>query len=425
MKNPAMHSAPAPASIAIVGRGSAGMISAIAATRAGARVLLLERLGRIGKKLLTTGNGRCNLTNLAGGDPTHYHGREPSFPAPVLAAFPPERSLAFFADLGIVPRIEDGGQVYPWSNQAAAVLDVLRLELERLAVPVHTDFPVTAIERRGRRFHLRSANGATVLAERVILACGGCASPFLGSDGSGYALARGLGHSLVPPFPVLVPLKLASPRLGTVQGLKWTGGATILDGQVPVHREEGEFLFTAYGISGPAIFRLGRCAGDLLAAGKPPTLHLDLFPETTPEQLAARLLERRSSHPERSLETGFTGMLPRRLAAALLRDTGLDPRLPAESLSPAAVRRLVAGLKGWSFPVTGTMGWDLAQVTAGGIDSSGVDPLTLESRRVPGLYFAGEILDVDGDCGGFNLQWAWASGTVAGQTAATAEGAPP
>lgn len=420
-----MNSEPEQTSIAIVGGGSAGMVSAIAASRAGARVLLLDRLGRIGKKLLATGNGRCNLTNLAAGDPLHYHGRNPSFPAPVLAAFPPERTLAFFADLGIVPRIEDGGQVYPWSNQAAAVLDVLRLELERRTIPVRTEFAVTAIERRGKRFLLRSASGATVLASRVILASGGCASPFLGSDGSGYALARSLGHALVPPFPVLVPLKLASPRLGTVQGLKWTGGATILDGRNSVHREEGEFLFTAYGISGPAIFRLGRSAGDLLATGKPPTLRLDLFPETSPEQLAARLRERRDNHPERSLEAGFTGMLPRRLAAALLRDTGLDPRFPAGSLSPDAASQLVARLKGWSFPVTGTMGWDQAQVTAGGVDSSGVDPLTLESRIVPGLYFAGEVLDVDGDCGGFNLQWAWASGTVAGQAAAGGGKDPP
>jgi len=420
-----MNSEPERTSIAIVGGGSAGMVAAIVAAQAGARVLLLERLGRIGKKLLATGNGRCNLTNLAAGDPLHYHGRDPSFPVPALAAFPPERTLAFFADLGIVPRIEDGGQVYPWSNQAAAVLDVLRLELERRAIPVRTEFAVTAIERRGRRFQLRSASGATVLASRVILTSGGCASPFLGSDGSGYALARNLGHALVPPFPVLVPLKLASPRLGTVQGLKWTGGATILDGRDPVHREEGEFLFTAYGISGPAIFRLGRSAGDLLATGKPPTLQLDLFPETSPEQLAARLLERRDNHPERSLEAGFTGMLPRRLAAALLRDSGLDPRLPAGSLSPDTASRLASGLKGWSFPVTGTMGWDQAQVTAGGVDSSGVDPLTLESRIVPDLYFAGEVLDVDGDCGGFNLQWAWASGTVAGQAAAKAGKGPP
>ncbi len=301
------------------------------------------------------------------------------------------------------------------------MLDVLRLELERLAVPLRTGFTVAAIEPAEAGFLVRSDTGIVVRAEQVILATGGCASPFLGSDGSGFDLARRLGHDIVPPFPVLVPLKLTSPRLGTVQGLKWSGRASIFDQRAEVRSEEGEFLFTAYGISGPVIFRLGRAVGDLLATGRSPTLHLDLFPETPTESIQARLAERRKKHPERSLEDGLVGLLPRRLAAAVLRDQGLDLRSPFGSLDDGGVVVLAALLKQWVFPISGTLGWDQAQVTAGGVATRDVDPGTLESCLVPGLYFAGEVLDVDGDCGGFNLQWAWASATVAA-TAASRRG---
>ena len=264
--------------VIIVGGGASGMVAAIAARRGGAEATLLERNPRIGKKLLATGNGRCNFTNLYA-DARHYHGANPKFVYSALSQFGVAETIAFFRQLGIDHKVEDCGKVFPMSDQASSVLDVLRYELEDLGVAVRCDARVREIRRDAGVFRLQLADGSTVSGDRVILAAGGKAMPATGSDGSGFELARQLGHTVVDPFPALVQLKLEGDFFKQVEGLKFAGTAEILreqgeSGFRMVARDRGEILFTSYGVSGPPILQISRKAGELLQAGERPWLRL-------------------------------------------------------------------------------------------------------------------------------------------------------
>ena len=400
------------------------MVAAIAARRAGAEVTLLERNPRLGKKLLATGNGRCNFTNLYA-DVCHYHGANPKFVYSALSQFGVPETIAFFRQLGIDHKVEDCGKVFPMSDQASSVLDVLRYELEDLGVDVRCDVRVRGIRREAGIFHLQLADGSTVDGDRVILAAGGKAMPGSGSDGSGFELARQLGHAVVDPFPALVQLKLEGDFFKQVEGLKFTGTAEILREQGEgsfkmVARERGEVLFTSYGVSGPPILQISRKAGELLQAGERPWLRLVVFDSMTPEQVDWLLAERFRNMPRKTLEISLVGLISKRLIPVLLREAGVaDLRCRVASL-PGGEREKIAGiLTDWKLAIRGTMTWQNAQVTAGGLSTAEVDPRTMESRLVPGLYLCGEVLDIDGICGGYNLQWAWSSGFIAGSSAAS------
>jgi hypothetical protein len=397
--------------VIVVGGGAAGMVAAIAAARRGTPVEILERMPRVGKKLLATGNGRCNLAN-ARPDPSRFHGEDPSFPRAALAAFDLEATLRFFAGLGIEAREEEAGKIFPRSGQAAAVLDVLRHELARLGVRTHCEAAVSALEPRGGIWRARTAAGVHEGAA-LVLATGGRAAPQLGSNGSGYALAAALGHSIVDPFPALTRLRVRSPWLAHLKGLKVEGKVSL--GGVTA---AGEILFTGTGLSGPPVFDVSRRAGELLRRGREVRAVLDLCPDVAPAALSGLLLDRFSSRPGNSAEFALVGFLHKRLIVPALREAGIDPAGNADGVDGARVRALAALLHGWAFAVTGTDSWADAQVTAGGVATTEVNPATLESRLAPGLFLAGEVLDVDGDCGGFNLQWAWSSGHVAGTAAA-------
>jgi predicted Rossmann fold flavoprotein len=404
--------------VTVVGGGSSGMMAAVSAARAGAAVMLLERKDRVGKKLLATGNGRCNLTNTDG-SLSRFHGGDRAFIAGVLTRFPAASAIQFFEELGIACTLEGEGRVYPRSGQASAVLDVLRWELERLKVDVRTGYEVKRIAPADDGFSLALAAGGELAAGRLVEACGGSAAPQFGSDGSGQRLAAALGHRLVEPVAALVPLRLRADFLRKLKGVSFAGRGEVRCGDEVLRGEEGEFLFTDNGISGPPVLQLSRAAAVALQKKREPRIVLDLFPGTTLEQLDDALTIRFRRQGGKSLADGLVGLLNKRLIPVLLSAAGIDYQaLPCADVSQAARNALARLLKSWSLAIFGTMPWPEAQVTAGGVSLQDVNAETLESRLVPGLYFCGEVLDVDGDCGGFNLQWAWASGWLAGQSAA-------
>jgi hypothetical protein len=408
-----------PVRVAVVGGGAAGLTAALAARYCGAGVTVLERMDRVGKKILATGNGRCNMSNTDL-NITHYHGANPKFAYGALSRFGFHRTMEFFERLGIAWKVEEGGKVFPVSNQASSVLDVLRHELEIRGVKTLTGTEVKGISKSNGEFILRLGNGADLHFDRVIIATGGKAAPNLGSNGSGYALAEQMGHRIVEPFPALVQLRLASGFLKQISGIKFEYEAEILVRNKPVARAGGEILFTDYGISGPPILALSRTAGEYLARDEQVVLKLILINYMSREELEAFLINRLRQQAHKTLAFSFVGFINKRLVPVLLREAGIeDINKQAGQVTAGERNAILTILQDWRFEVTGTNTWTAAQVTAGGVDVKDVNRKTMESKLVPGLYFAGEVLDIDGDCGGYNLQWAWSSGYVAGESAAT------
>jgi len=359
----------------IIGAGASGLAAAITAAQAGSRVLVLERMPRAGKKILATGNGRCNISNRHAA--THdYHNKH--FAAPALQAFGAAECEAFFHALGLALWEDTEGRLYPRSNTAASVLDALRFGAQRAGVEIVCDEHAAQVVRTSDGF---AVNGKWH-AQRVIIATGGCAAPAHGSDGSGFALLQSLGHAIVPPKPALVQLRCKSPVLPSLKGLRVRAAAKLtLHGEV-LRATQGEILFTDDGLSGIAAMELSRDV-------QPGCLvELDLLPDYSHEQLDALLAQWQAI-----AELPLAGLLPKRVAEAVAK-SGQSPKKNA-------------------FPVVGTREFAHAQVTAGGADVREFDPHTLQSRLVPGLFACGEVLDVHGGCGGFNLHWAWASGQLA------------
>ncbi len=396
--------------VAVIGGGASGMMAALtAAEDRGNRVVLLERQQRLGRKLLATGNGRCNLTNT-GASPEHYHGRDASFPLPALEAFPPGETLCFFRSLGLLTAEEYGGRVYPLSNSANSVLDVLRLALDAAGVEQRCGESVRALRRKGKGFSLVT-DGGGLDADRVIVACGGCAGATLGGVKDGYELLRSLGHARTALHPALVQLTTAPEYPRALKGVRVQCSLRLARGGDVLAESRGELQFTEKGVSGPAVFDLSRAAA---TEGGPLTLHAALLP-LSEDELLALLRERRAAQGALAASELLTGMLHNRLGRMLVKYAGLTAATPLSELTEKDLRRVAAACRDFALPVTGTEGFDHAQVTAGGAQTAQFDPRTLESRLVPGLFACGEVLDVDGDCGGYNLQWAWASGRLAGR----------
>ena len=355
---------------------------------------------RVGRKLLATGNGTCNITNrdLA---PRHYHGGDPHFSKPALAAFTDRDTVAFFASIGVDCVAEPDGRMYPRSRQAGSVLDCLRMAAQEAGAVLHTDCPVTAIRPQKHGFVLDTPQGA-VTAHYVLVAAGGAASPSLGGGNDGYALLTALGHTRTPLFPTIVQLRTDTTFVKAVKGIRVDAGVTLTGGGKTA-RSAGEVLFTEYGLSGPAVMAISRLA------------------DLPPDKVAA-LVQQRRRFAAREAGDLLTGLLHKRVGQTLLRAAGISLSTPVGALTDDDAARVAALMKRWTLPVTGTQGLSAAQATAGGIDTRGFDPATLQSRLVPGLYAAGEVLDVDGDCGGYNLQWAWSSATAAARHIARTRG---
>lgn len=402
--------------VLVVGGGAAGMMAAISATNQGAEVVILERNNRVGKKILATGNGRCNYTNI-NLSISNYHGNNPKFAYSCISKFGVDKTLDFFEQLGITPAVEDNGKVFPLSFQSSSVLDVLRFELEDLGIEVLTDGFVTNIKKEDK-FQLTLMNGRKIYGDRVILATGGNAAPNTGSDGNGYTLAKNMGHSIVDVFPGLVQLKLEGNIFKQVDGVKFVGTAGLYRKNQLIKEDRGDILFTNYGISGPPILQLSRTALEYLNNSKDIELKVSIIDTKTEEELYDYLIYRFGFMAKKTIERGLIGLINKRLILPILKEIRIDKNKQIAHLSNEEVRRLSGILTDWRFNISGSKSFKDAQITAGGIDTNEIDSSTMESKLVEGLYFAGEIVDIDGDCGGFNLQWAWSSGYIAGENSA-------
>ena len=398
--------------IGIIGGGASGMIAALSACRnTENRVILFERQSRLGRKLMATGNGRCNLSNRAA-SAAHYHGRDPEFVVPCLERFGVEDTLAFFRELGLVTVTEPDGKIYPFSDQANSVSDVLRLALEASAAELRLGCEIRELRAEDGGFTAVWDGGEERL-DRVIVAAGGLAGHQLGGSEAGYELLKALGHRCTKLYPSLVQLRTDPTWVRSCKGVRAQAAATLLQGENVLAQETGEVQFTDFGVSGPCIFSLARaCAGrrGMLA------VVLDLCPCLDEREIIDHLTARRERFPELTLENYLTGLLHNRLGRTVLRERKLALTQTAASLTKNDIARIAAGIKAFRIDVLGPMDLSQAPVTAGGMTTDEFDPVTLESRLVPGLYATGEVLDIDGDCGGFNLQWAWSSGYTAGLT---------
>lgn len=405
--------------VIVIGGGAAGMLAAITARRQGAEVTTLERNPRVGKKILATGNGRCNFTNI-NADINYYHGNNPKFIFSPLAKFDVYSTIGFFEDLGIAHKVEDLGKVFPMSDQASSILDVLLYELEELGVKILCNSYVKAISGQEGRFTIDLDDGSTIYGDRIIIAAGGKAMPSSGSDGNGYTLAKGLGHSIVDIFPGLVQIMLEGSFFNQIQGVKFVGTAEILDGNKTLAQDRGDILFANYGLSGPPILQISRKAGEILQEGRYPILKISILDAMTKEEVSTLLEDRFKKAPGKTIEFSLVGLINKRLIPVLLKEANIQNlRTPVGNITVEERNRIADILTDWRFTIRGTRSWPSAQVTAGGVDTREIDPNTMESKLVKGLYFAGEIVDIDGQCGGFNLQWAWSSGYVAGYNAGT------
>lgn len=402
----------------VIGGGAAGMMAAITAASGGAAVTLLERNQKVGRKLYITGKGRCNVTNNCGPEEvlrsTPCNGK---FLYSCMERFPPAETMAFFEKLGVALKTERGNRVFPASDKAADIIDALLRELRRKRVEL--------VETRCTG--LLTGNGAIsgVTTERgdltcgaVILATGGVSYPLTGSTGDGYEMARAVGHTIVPPKGSLVPLTSDDPCCPRMQGLalKNTGVRVKNEKGKVVYQDQGELLFTHFGLSGPVILS---ASAHLRRFGQERyTVCLDLKPALNEEKLDARLLREFEENSNRDFINALGGLLPRAMVPVMAERTGIPPETKVHSITRQQRRRLLELLKCFPIELTGPRPVEEAIVTSGGVKVSEIDPKTMESRLVPGLFFAGEIIDVDAYTGGFNLQIAWATGHAAGQAAA-------
>lgn len=387
--------------VVIIGGGASGMMAAIQAARTGAAVTLLEHNEKPGKKILATGNGRCNLTNLVQ-EPSRYRSSQPDFPWKIITQYPLEDTLAFFSELGIYTK-DRNGWVYPYSDQAAGVAQVLELEARHQKVKIKTTEEVTDILREDGQYLVKTATWQYP-CDSVIISCGSSASNVEGSSTTGYELAEKLGHTVVKPLPSLCGIRGKDNYYAKWAGSRMDGRITLeIDGET-VGEEQGEILFTEYGISGIGVFQLSRYAVRGTDEGKIATYHLDLMPQLTKEGLVKLLLDRQQAGSYKNPQELLIGLLPRKMIDVLVKKT-YEPEKIAERL------------KDWQVPVKGAYALQQAQICSGGVDPRELTE-QLESRLHPGIYFTGEVIDVDGPCGGYNLQWAWSSGAVAGRAAA-------
>ena len=395
----------------VIGGGPAGMFAAIHAAKQGSKVLLLERNDRLGKKLLITGKGRCNVTNdCSAQEVLQNTPRNGRFLYSAMTAYPPEKVKQSFEDRGCALKTERGNRVFPVSDKAMSILECLQNELRRTHVTVKTARVKTILTEDGRAVGVQTQS-ETIRAGWVILATGGASYPTTGSTGDGYAMAQALGHTIIPAEGSLVPLKTEGDDCPDMQGLSLRNVAVKLvnaKGKV-LYKDFGELLFTHFGVSGPTVL-----SASAHLKGEGCRLILDLKPALEENKLDDRILRDLDMYQNRAMENALTDLLPRSMIPVVLRRLEIDPGMQANSLTRQKRRALVELLKAFSITITGKRPVAEAIITSGGVKVSEIDPKTMESKKVPGLYFAGEIIDCDAYTGGFNLQIAWATAYAAG-----------
>ena len=398
----------------VIGGGAAGMFAAIMAARQGAKVLLIEKNDRLGKKLLITGKGRCNVTNDCGAQEvlqnTPRNGR---FLYSAMTAFPPEKAMAFFRELGCELKTERGNRVFPVTDRAQTVLDALQNELRRLRVTVRTGRVRQILTEDGRAVGVKTID-ADFRSSWVILATGGASYPTTGSTGDGYTISEALGHTVTPREGSLVPLETLGEDCMDMQGLSLRNvGVKLVNAKGKVlYKDFGELLFTHFGVSGPTVL-----SASCHLKGDGCRLLIDLKPALEENKLDDRILRDLELYQNRSMENALTDLLPRSMIPVVLRRLDIDPQLQANSLTKGKRRELVQLLKQFPVEILGKRPVSEAIITSGGIKVSQIDPKTMESKVVPGLYFAGEVIDCDAYTGGFNLQIAWATAYAAAMAA--------
>ena len=398
--------------IGVVGGGASGMTAAIFAAISGAQVLVLEHTGRVGKKILSTGNGKCNFTNkkLSKDD---YNGNHPSFAEPVIAKFSQEAAIDFFESCGLYTISKRDGYLYPYSGQASAVLNILRYKMESLGVLVETDVHITQVKKeKSGKFTVWTAQDKFCF-DKLILACGGNAAPNTGSDGSGYNLAQMLGHSIVKPLPVLTYLKSRDVALKELAGVRHNAELSLYVEGACIQKESGELQLNKDNLSGIPVFQLSHKAIRALDRKKTVAVHVDFLPDMNIAQLKNRLENLVNLYGDFLVSDVLCGLVHKKVVGALMHREGISFDKKMRALSGMEQTKLVSRMKDWDFEITAYPGFEAAQATQGGVDVLEIDE-NMMSRKVEGLYFAGEMVDIDGRCGGYNLQWAWSSGYVAG-----------
>ena len=402
--------------IAIIGGGASGMMSALSAVKQSEKlnIAVFERLDRVGKKILATGNGRCNFSNI-NTSVSHYHGQVPDFADYPLKEFTVDDTVNFFNTLGVFPREERDGRLYPFSLQASAVLDCLRNELSRRNINVYTSRKIIDIKHKGSVFRLSDQDKNSYTAKSVIIAGGGCASPSLGSDGSAFDLLKSLGHRMEKTYPALVQLRTDTEGIKGLKGIKTEAKVSLIHGDRIITAKQGELLFTDYGISGPPVFDISV----ELTGKKNASVEIDFMPEYDEKAVFEILKHRTGVLSHLTAENYFVGLLNKRVGNLIARRAGIQKlSMSVSEFTEVLLWKLAANIKHYSLNITGTQGYDNAQVTAGGISVAEFDNKTMESKVISGIFACGEVLDIYGDCGGYNLQWAWSCGYVAGRECA-------
>lgn len=397
--------------IDIIGGGPAGMMAAIIAAGKGGRVRLWEKNGSLGRKLLATGNGRCNFTNQ-NISLDNYHGGDRILAGGILDNFGLESTLEFFEGLGLTYYADSRGRYFPRSNEAPSVLFCLEQEMERLGVEVNLRSEIVALARTADGWEVRQ-RGHSHKSDAVILACGGAASPQFGSTGQGYEMASKLSHAVVPPEPALVPVMLAGNWFHKLQGLRMDLRLTISRDGKTIFEIIDEGLFTHYGLSGPLALKASR-----MVTGPGLECRINFLPYINETEVITQLKARRETLASRLAKDFLIGLLPEKLGLTMMLQSSLNIDSSCREISEQQMQVLLINLCRWQVNVKGLRPFKEAQVTAGGVDCRQIFPESLMSKKAPGLFFCGEVLDVDGDTGGYNLQWCWSSGYAAGNVAA-------
>lgn len=401
--------------VVVVGGGASGLIAAIAAAREGADVTIIEQKEKLGKKILSTGNGKCNLTNEKM-QADCFRGDDTAIVESVLEQFGYEDTIRFFEELGVLFKNRQG-YLYPISEQASAIVDVLSMEVERRGISVMLKQSVIGIEKKKKCFEVKTEN-TRYHADAVVLSTGGKAASVLGSDGSGYTLAKSFGHRLSPVVPALVQLKGKGTYFKQVAGVRTQAKVSLYVEEVLKASDTGELQLTNYGISGIPVFQISRYAAKGIYEKKRVRAEIDFLPVMSEAELETFLQERRNRHGEKTSEQFFVGIWNQKLTGMLLKQAQIPLHIKAADIREEKWERLLWLCKHFSVEIEDTNPFEQAQVCAGGIRTAEINPNTLESLYAEKLYLTGELLDIDGICGGYNLQWAWSTGYIAGICAA-------
>jgi len=396
----------------IIGAGAAGLVAAITIARAGQKVTLLEQNNKIGKKIFVSGNGKCNIDNKYI-NLNRFHSQNPNFVAKVLEGYDFPVVEKFFTSLGLELVEGKEGKMFPMSLQATSVVELLEYEAKRVGVKIVCNCAVTSVDKKGATFTLETSQG-TKNCTQLVLTSGSPAAPQLGGSNSGYAFATKMGHALIPRHPSLVQLCSEETWVKGCAGVKVAGLAKLYANGEYITEKKGDLLFTNYGISGLAILDLSREVSTRLAGFDYCELSLDLMPEYSKEKFTNLLLARVQKESEKSIGLWLQGVLNKKLIGIILEQSKSRVKLEKD-LNRKEINKLVHTIKNLKLSVNDTKGWEGAEVSTGGIDTSEVNPQTMESKLVENLFFAGEILDVDGDRGGFNFHWAWVTGLRVGK----------